>query len=338
MEAEQGLAMEAEPRISAEAVQPKKKSRRWLKIGLLIMGGLLVLMSLAGILLYFDITPTKAAVASAGIPNGEGELLEVNGFNLWYKQTGNPQGAPIIAIHGGPGLSSYYFHNYLDFLNEKNQVIYYDQRGCGNSESKSELQNYGFAQLTDDLDVIVNHFGKTQPVTLLGHSFGAIVALQYALDHPDKVDKLILVSTPFIKSTMQPGMLLQLYRTLPPMGSPKAVNQWYSKRMAEYYKSTLYKPADDEKLDIGPASYAPMMSVFKTMKSFSLKDRLPGFDKTTLIIYGAAEKEVISTKDQLTLHQDLPNSTLVKFDHSGHWSFLEEPENFQKTVLDFLAK
>ncbi|MDT8977368.1 alpha/beta hydrolase [Paenibacillus sp. chi10] len=322
--------------ISMEVGQTKRKSRRLLKVSLLVVGILLVMMTVSILYIVNEVTPKAAAVFSARTPDKEGKIIPVNGFNLWYKETGNPNGEPIIVIHGGPGLSSYYFHDYLDFLKQKNKVIFYDQPGTGNSESKSDLQNYSFQHLTDDLDVIVNDYAKKKPVTLLGHSFGAIVALQYALDHPGNVDQLILVSTPFIQSTMQPEMLLKLYRTLPPINDPEATNQWYHQRLTEYYNTTFYHPGGGEKLDLGPASYAPMMSIFKTMQNFSLKDRLPGFDKKTLIIYGEADKDVISIKDQLILHQDLPNSTLIKFENSGHWSFIEEPEKFRKTIMDFL--
>lgn len=329
-------AMEAPQ--TKEISLPKKKSRRWLKVSLISVGALLVLMVVAVIYFMNHITPKEAAVFAAKAPDNKGKIIHVNGFDLWYKETGNPNGEPIIVIHGGPGLSSYYFHDNLDFLNQKNRVIFYDQRGCGNSQSKSDLQNYSLKHLTEDLDVIINDYVKTKPVILLGHSFGAIVAMQYALDHPKNVDQLILVSTPFIKSRMQPGMLFKLYRTLPPIHDPEATNKWYHHRLTKFYNTTLYQPDAGAKLDIGPASYAPVMSITKKMQHFSLKDRLPGFDKKTLIIYGAADKGVISIKDQLTLHKDLPNSTLVKFNHSGHWSFIEEPEKFQKTVLDFVEK
>lgn len=316
----------------------KKKSRRLLKGILISIGALLVLMVLSSAIIMHEVTPKAAAVFAAKVPDNDGKLIKVNGFNLWYKEAGNPNGEPIIIIHGGPGLSSHYFQDKLDFLEKKYRVIFFDQRGCGNSESKSDLKNYSFKQLTDDLDVIVNQYVKTKPVILLGHSFGSIVALQYSLDHPQNIDKLILVSTPFIQTTMQPDLLFKLYRTLPPINDPAATNKWYHERLVDYYNSTLYNPNSGIKLDIGPTSYAPMMSIFKGMQNINLKNRLSGFDKKTLIIYGAADNRVISIGDQFALHKGLSNSTLVKFEHSGHWSFIEEPQKFSQTVTDFLNK
>lgn len=286
------------------------------------------------------IRPKKAVVMPARVDH-TAKVIHVNGFDLWYKEIGNPEGKAVIIIHGGPGLSSHYFANYLDFLEKDYRVIYYDQRGCGSSEFKSDCSLYTFDSLIEDLDVIVNDYIKEKQVVLMGHSFGATVALKYALDHAEKIEKLILISNGIIKSRVLSviAFLFQFYKgSFPPIEDPEATNLWYQSRLVDSYRDTFYNPNNMDLIELGYPSYATMLSELKSMDNFNFAKQLTGFDKETLIIHGVKEPDGYSKRDQIFLHKALKNSTMVQFNQSGHWSFIEEPEKFQRTILNFLEK
>jgi proline iminopeptidase len=330
-----------------------QKIGRIIKTLIVVLLFLLLIMFLTAVAIGKAIWPRRAVVlparlnyrdtvaASTRMNRETARIIKANDFHLWFQETGNPQGETVIVIHGGPGLSSYYFHNYLDFLKKDYHVILYDQRGCGLSEFKSDCRWYTFSGLENELDAIIKSYVKGRPLILLGHSFGATIALQYALDHPAKVAKLILVSNTFIKA--HSDLLIPYFRKLyqdsfPPLNDPEATNQWYHDRLAVVYGRSFYNPVNRRLLDIGDVSYATALHEMKSMRDFDLEARLPGFVKPTLSIYGARELETFAAEDQIILHRKLKNSQLVRFAHSGHWSFMEEPEKFRETVLNFLKK
>ncbi len=110
-----------------------------------------------------------------------------DGCRLWTAKTG--RGAPLILCHGGPGLWDM-FGSLAALLAGHVRVIRWDQRGCGRSERRGP---YSVARSVADLDAVRNGLGVDR-VAVLGHSWGATLALRYALDDPDRVSALIYVS------------------------------------------------------------------------------------------------------------------------------------------------
>src|SRR5215475_7923050 len=106
---------------------------------------------------------------------------------LWTDESGN--GAPLVLCHGGPGLWDY-FDDVADLLGGSARIIRWDQRGCGRSERRGP---YTVARYVADLDAIREQIGVPR-ISLLGHSWGAMLALRYSLEHPDRVSRLIYVS------------------------------------------------------------------------------------------------------------------------------------------------
>ncbi|MGH3151083.1 MAG: alpha/beta fold hydrolase [Streptosporangiaceae bacterium] len=106
---------------------------------------------------------------------------------LWVAEEG--RGQPLICCHGGPGLWDM-FGSLGGLLDGQVRVIRWDQRGCGRSERRGP---YGLIRSVADLDAVRAHYGLER-VAVLGHSWGATLALRYALDHTDRVSGLIYVS------------------------------------------------------------------------------------------------------------------------------------------------
>jgi proline iminopeptidase len=114
-------------------------------------------------------------------------VLTDDGHRMWTETTG--RGDPIVLCHGGPGLWDM-FAGLAATLADRRTVHRWDQRGCGRSQPGGP---YSIARSVADLDAVRRHTGHDR-VALLGHSWGAQLALRYALDHPDRVTRLVYLS------------------------------------------------------------------------------------------------------------------------------------------------
>ncbi len=104
-------------------------------------------------------------------------------------------GSPVVMLHGLlVGSSASWYFTSAPLLAQKHRLLLYDLRGHGRSGHAPE--GYGTRALAKDLDALLTVLGWTGPLALVGHSYGAVVALRFALAHPGRVSKLALVEAP----------------------------------------------------------------------------------------------------------------------------------------------
>ncbi len=140
---------------------------------------------------------TLVAAVSAGVP-GAGVaqqarqgLVSLDDARLFYEVVGS--GDPILVVHGGPGLDHAYLRPGLDALANRNTLIYYDQRGTGRSSAELSPSAINLDAFVQDIDALRQVLGFDR-VTVMGHSFGALIAIEYARRHPDETRALILLT------------------------------------------------------------------------------------------------------------------------------------------------
>lgn len=123
-------------------------------------------------------------------------LTRASDVTLYVRVAGNPEsGNVLIAISGGPGLSSNYMLDLEQFAGPQFAVVTYDQRGTGNSTTPPlEASHFSLDKYAEDLEAVRQKVGVEQ-VHLLGHSFGGLVAMYYATLHPERVRSLLLISS-----------------------------------------------------------------------------------------------------------------------------------------------
>lgn len=136
----------------------------------------------------------EASPPSSSIPIGEGRLA-VSGGSIWYRVSGSGQETPLVLLHGGPGLSSYYLKP-LEAIGDDRVVVRYDQLGGGRSDSTADTTLFTIAHFVEELDSLRAALGITQ-WHVLGHSWGTILALEYYRAHPDRVTSLVFGSPVF---------------------------------------------------------------------------------------------------------------------------------------------
>jgi proline iminopeptidase len=118
--------------------------------------------------------------------------ISVSKAEIYYREIG--QGRPILVLHGGPDFDHTYLLPELDRLSSSYRLIYYDQRGRGKSAKHVQPEDVSIHSDVQDLDTVREHF-QLDSIAILGHSWGGLLAIEYAILHPEHVSHLILMST-----------------------------------------------------------------------------------------------------------------------------------------------
>jgi proline iminopeptidase len=150
-------------------------------------------------------------VAETVVHNPALPQVEINGYKLHAEAFGDPKNPPVLTLHGGPG-NDYRMLLSLKALADDYYVIFYDQRGAGLSE-RVPMEKLTTDSFFDDLDAIIDHFAPGKKISLIGHSWGAMVASGYLGRNPDKINKIVLAEPGFLNG--------ELAKEFMEMGVPK---------------------------------------------------------------------------------------------------------------------
>jgi len=128
-------------------------------------------------------------------PYETGELFVGDGNRVYWEQSGNPDGKPVIFLHGGPGAGTSPWHRRF-FDPERYRIILFDQRGCGRStphasEPDADLRHNTTWHLVGDMELLRRNFGIDR-WQVFGGSWGSALALAYAQAHPEAVSEIVL--------------------------------------------------------------------------------------------------------------------------------------------------
>ncbi|MGD9722069.1 MAG: alpha/beta fold hydrolase [Pirellulales bacterium] len=123
---------------------------------------------------------------------GEDGFADSDGVKIHYVTAG--KGPLVVLIHGFPDYW-YTWRAQIPALAEHFQVVAIDQRGYNKSDKPQGVENYALPKLVADIDAVVRHF-KQDKAIIVGHDWGGIVAWTFAMTHPDKTDKLVILNLP----------------------------------------------------------------------------------------------------------------------------------------------
>ena len=201
---------------------------------------------------------------------GTGQYAKINGLNLYYESHGT--GRPMILLHGGLG-SGEMFGPVLPLLDERHQVIAVDLQGHGRTADVDRPMDVRF--MADDMAALIDHLGLDRP-DVVGYSLGGGVAFQTAVKYPDKVRRLVMVSTNIRPDAIDPALRAQ-------QGQLNAAAADFMKDtpMYQLYQKVAPRPEDFPRLldKIGEA-----MS-----KDFDFSEEVRGLQVPTLIVCGDAD-------------------------------------------------
>jgi proline iminopeptidase len=132
-----------------------------------------------------------ATGARAEVKTGGVKMIAVPGGNVWTKRVGNSP-IRVLLLHGGPGFSHDYLECFEDFLTPAGvEFYYYDQLGCGNSDHPNDDKLWTIARYTEEVEAVRKGLGLENFI-LYGHSWGGMLAIEYALKHGAHLKKLVI--------------------------------------------------------------------------------------------------------------------------------------------------
>ncbi len=282
-------------------------------------------------------------------------FVEFNGYKTWYTIYGDLRGAhtPLVALHGGPGYSHDYLNNLSKLAKTKGAVILYDQLGCGKSDRPDNPRLWTIQLYVDELNAVRGTL-CLDTVSILGHSWGGALALEYMFSKPKGVEKLIL-NSPLLDSRLWVKEAERLKDLL----SPEVAAKMRQHEQAGTTNSQEYHDAYEQfqqRFVIRLKPYPKVVEesdkimnrqVYETMwgpseayatgnlKGWSALDRLQQITTPTLIISGKYDE---ATPSQMELaHKGIKGSKWVLLEHSSHTANLEEPEKYLAAITDFLG-
>ncbi|WP_419949239.1 alpha/beta fold hydrolase [Candidatus Palauibacter sp.] len=291
-----------------------------------------------------------APAPSSGPPAMAGSL-SVYEAELFYQKVG--AGDPVIVVNGGPGLDHSYLRPWFGPLTATQQVIFYDQRGLGASNAVLDASSISMERYLTDIDRIREHVAERERVTLLAHSWGAVPALLYALERPERLASLILVSP------VEPGSRFR-EQTDANQGSRRdsadvaamdsiqrtpafaardtaAMNRLFFHVFRGTFadpsvadsllRLTLHERTARQGTQVATLLMAPLQGL-------DFWDRLGDIAVPVLIVHGA--QDPIPIEMVQALNEALPDSRLVRVADAGHFPFIEKPALFWPAIRAFL--
>lgn len=123
-------------------------------------------------------------------PFNTGRLQVGDGHELYFEESGNPNGKPVVFVHGGPGAGTDPKQRQF-FDPSAYRIVLFDQRGCGKSTPFASLENNTTWHLVADMELLRTHL-KIEKWQVFGGSWGSTLALAYAQTHPERCSELVL--------------------------------------------------------------------------------------------------------------------------------------------------
>jgi len=283
--------------------------RRWGIVAILILAVTAVTAATAATVnaatpqwLTLPPTPTLPAAAQSGD-------APVNGIRIWYATFGH--GAPVILLHGGLANANYW-GNQVRALEAHYRVIVMDSRGHG--RSSRDAQPYGYDLMASDVLGLMD-FLKVKQAAIVGWSDGAIIGLDIAMHHPERVTKLFAFA-----ANSDPSGVADIAH------SP--VFNAFIARAEKEYEQLSPTPHDYQ------AFLAQITKMWETQPHWTAAD-LHRITVPTWIV-DADHDEAIKRENTEFMAANIPDAGLLIQPEVSHFSFLQDPEQFTTDVLHFL--
>jgi proline iminopeptidase len=283
--------------------------------------------------------------------------LPVPGARLYFREIGD--GVPLVVLHGGPDFNHNYLLPELDRLASAFHLIYYDQRGRGKSSGDVAPDAVGIESEIDDLDRLRQHFGLGA-MALLGHSWGGLLAMEYATRHAEQVSHLVLLNTAPAshadlsrfreqRQSTEAASLAEM-RTI--ASTPEYANGEIDAE-AEYYRAhfrnTLRRPDQLESVvgrlrshftrdDILKARAIEERLYAQTWASpqYDVLARLRASTVPTLVVHG--DRDFVPLECASNIAKAVAGSRLVVIGDCGHFAYLEHPAEVLDAIVRFVVQ
>lgn len=281
-------------------------------------------------------------------PEPGGRHVSIGDTRLYVVERGG--GYPLLLLHGGPGLDHRAFGDYLDPLGDRYRLIFVDQRAQGRSDPAPEM-TWTLKQMAEDV-FSLGQAMELERYAVLGHSHGAFVALQNAVDFPGAADQTI-VSSGIPSSRFLEHVKRNLERFEPVTLRDQVTASWEREVNAEtqedvasllhdqlpfHFADPLDARITEVETRTAGAIFAPKVLRHFAQEEYGgieVEDRLKEVTQPMLVLAGRHDRTCAVEASEV-IAAGVPNARLVVFENSGHMTFVEENEAYLEVVRDFL--
>ena len=292
--------------------------------------------------------------------DGEG-TMDWRGHETWYRLVGelDPEAAltPVVICHGGPGAAHDYCEPIADLSRSGRACVLYDQLGCGKSELLPEAPAaFWTPQLfKDELVELTRHLGIADRYAVVGQSWGGMLAMEHALDHPPGLKGMVVADSPAsmalwvteanrLRADLPPEVQKTLTRheeagTTDDPEYEAAVGVFYERHLCRVVPMPDCVQRSFAQIAANPTVYHTMngpseFHVIGTLTGWDITDRLGEITTPTLLVSGRYDEATPLIVGEI--HERIPGSEWTIFEESSHMPHAEEPERFLETVEAFL--
>jgi proline iminopeptidase len=268
---------------------------------------------------------------------------DVRGIRIFERRSG--QGSPTVVLHGGPGAHHDYLLPGFDALATGRELIYYDQRGGGRSPVPRDVP-VGWREQVEDLEGL-REVWQLEQLTIAGYSWGGLLALLYAVQYPERVKRLALISPApgwraardeFERRFSERNLAPELQRQraeLRESGLRESDPEAYAQRLFELSVAPYFHNPERAR-DLTPfrVTGRTQQEVWASLGEYDLRPSIARLRIPALVLHGESDPIPIEASRELAGHlqaefQPLPDC--------GHVPYVEAYEQFVRSVHGFLA-
>jgi len=307
-------------------------------------------------------------LAACASTRAEGQALApgphnvvLNGVRFFYSIGGTAADAPpVVFLHGGPGQGSEHFEALGGRILERElRVVYFDQRGSGLSE-RPVNGDYAIATMVDDVEALRRELG-TPKIVVMGHSFGAVLALEYAAKYPTVTSHVIIVAGLW-DTQVQCPLRLARFAQLRPDVYERARNDTLAPDGSRRNECVIELRArnglgDDRRLFDLQTMFVDSALARRLDSVNTARHVVYGWEVNRAVMAAGLERYRFTRFEALTmpalviagkhdgasmpaglrpLSEKLPHARYVEFENSGHFVYLDEPDRFARVVTAFI--
>jgi proline iminopeptidase len=283
--------------------------------------------------------------------------VPVPGAQLYFREVGD--GPPLVLLHGGPDFNHNYLLPEMDRLSSGFCLIYYDQRGRGRSSAGVVPKDVTIDSEVDDLDRLRQHF-DLETIAVLGHSWGGLLAMEFATRHPDRLTHLILLNTaPASHADLlrfreqrrigEKGSLARMHA----ISKTPGYAQGDIETEAEYYRihfgSTVRRSDQLESIvrrlrrDFTPEDILKARAIEHRLyeqtwlaETYDLIPKLRRSTTPTLVVHG--DYDFVPLQCAMNVADAMPASRLVVLSNCGHFTYVESPYEVHRAIEGFVSQ
>jgi proline iminopeptidase len=272
------------------------------------------------------------------------EKIARDSFDLYYRSLGT--GEPVLILSGGPGDDCDYMLPVASEIAKHNHAILLEQRGTGRSiPPRVDKSTINLALYLQDFEALRIHL-HVQKWTIVGHSAGGVLAMDYAAAYPERVNKLILLDTAPVAfqylTAFEDNILDHLsledrvqLATLEKSDSPQsraAIAVLESKAL--FFDRKIGEQLAGELSTSWHADVGHLLGPEITAPGYDLRPRLKTFDHPVLVLNG--RQDPMDPRMAYETSAAFSHSTLLFVDRAGHFPWFDQPKEFDKDLGDFL--